>query len=84
MKCLVMHDGAGNIAAIVTCPSESPAVIVTPQPGLLMSEVEVPEGTIDLTSPESEKRVAEVLAQFQIRGRSEGKLVKRTSAETKR
>ena len=51
MKCLVMHDGAGNIAAIVTCPSESPAVIVTPQPGLLMSEVEVPEGTIDLTSP---------------------------------
>jgi hypothetical protein len=84
MKCLAMHDRSGNIAALVACPPESPPVMVTPQPGLFVTEVEVPEGLIDVAGPEGEKRVAEVLGQFHIKGMTEGKLVKRTPSKEKR
>jgi hypothetical protein len=85
MKYVAMHDRAGNIAALVACPPDSPPVVVTAQPGLFVTEVEAPEGLIgDVAGSEGEKRIAEVLGQFQIKGTSEGKLVKRTSSKERR
>jgi hypothetical protein len=46
-----------------------------------VTEVEVPDGMIDVSGPEGEKRLAEVLEQHQIEPQTEGKLVRRNSSQ---
>ena len=88
MRLLATHDRFGNITGLVTCPMNSPSASVVPEIGQFVTEVEVPEGTLDSSgyadslsatpNPESERWLAEVLEQFRIEVKSEGKLVKKT------
>jgi hypothetical protein len=84
MKYLAMHDRSGNLAALIACPPDSPPLMMTPEPGLLVTEVEGPERLMDISGPEGEKRAAEVLGQFQVTGVLEGKLVRRKSSKDER
>jgi hypothetical protein len=47
-----------------------------------VTEVEVPEEIIDLTEPESEQRVVEVLQDFRVEVETEGRLVRKASSNT--
>jgi hypothetical protein len=49
VRLFVMHDGAGNISQVVTCPDDAPALFVTPSEGMFYTEREVPEGFSDDT-----------------------------------
>jgi hypothetical protein len=44
MRFFAVHDDAGNIEQVVTCPTDSPALILTPPPGLFYTECDPPEG----------------------------------------
>jgi hypothetical protein len=53
MRILAAHDAAGNIHEVVLSPADAPPATVTPEPGLLLTEVEAPEGIrLDLSDPD--------------------------------
>jgi hypothetical protein len=47
MRLFVVHDETGNIAQVVTCPSDGPTLGVAPPDGWLFSECEPPEYLAD-------------------------------------
>jgi hypothetical protein len=47
VRLFVMHDGAGNISQVVTCPDDTGALYVTPPEGMFYTECDVPEGFSD-------------------------------------
>jgi hypothetical protein len=82
MRFFAAHDSHGNIAVFTVCPPDAPppAAPLTVEPGEeFFTEVEVPEGIIDLiTNPESEQRVVETLKEYRV---EEGKLVRKTHTD---
>jgi hypothetical protein len=76
MKVLAIHDAQGNIAGVVASPGDAPlgAVVV---PGQTMTEVEVPDMQIDPADPESYQQFIEMLKQFRVEVKTEGRLVKK-------
>jgi hypothetical protein len=82
MRYFAVHDSAGNIAALTTCPPDAPPAALVPDPGQFLTEVEVPEGAIDLADPENEQRAVEQLKEFRVEAEPKepkGKLVRKTS-----
>jgi hypothetical protein len=76
MKAFAIHSADGDLVALVTCQPDASALALVADPGQLISEVEVPEGTIDLAGREGEQRVVEALQVLRV---IEGRLVKKTS-----
>lgn len=44
MRLFAVHDEAGNIHEVVTCPSDATPVVMTPPQGLSYTECDPPEG----------------------------------------
>jgi hypothetical protein len=65
MRILAAHDAAGNIHEVVLSPADAPLVTVTTQTGLLVTEVEAPEGIsmLDLSHPERGRRQLEKVSR---------------------
>jgi hypothetical protein len=83
MRFTAVHDRHGNIAALTASPPDAPpATLVTDAAGELVTEVEVPEEIIDLTEPENEQRVVEVMQDFRVEVKTEGRLVRKSSSNT--
>ena len=77
MRILAAHDAKGNIHHVVVCPTDAPVATVTTEAGLLITEIEVPDG-LDLSDPErSSHRLSEVLKDFQVEVRAKVKLVRK-------
>ena len=86
MRILVAHDAEGNIQHLVISPEDAPLATVTTEtdPGLLVTEVEVPEmlSKLDLDEPEaSDQQLNEVLQQlqeFRVDVKGQRKLLRKT------
>jgi hypothetical protein len=63
MRIFAAHDAEGNIHQIVVSPPNAPLPTVTTEPGLLMTEIQVPAtmSQLDLSDPErSSQQLSEV------------------------
>lgn len=79
MRYFAIHRMNGDIVTLATCGPEAPPVAMVGDPGEVVTEIEVPEGAIQMASPAgpgSEQSVLEVLRAFQIVG---GKLARKSS-----
>lgn len=76
MKILAVHDAQGNITAVVVRPEGAP-MGVTAEPGQLATEVDAPDVKIDPADPGSYQRLIEMLQEFRVEVKTEGRLVKR-------
>jgi hypothetical protein len=68
MRILTAHDAEGNIHHVVVSPADAPPATVTTETGLLVAEVEAPEGIskLDTSDPErSRQQLAKVLQHLQ-------------------
>jgi hypothetical protein len=65
MRIFAAHDAAGNIHEVVLSPANAPPAMVTTETGLLVTEVEAPEGTsgLDLSDPDRSRRQLDKLSQ---------------------
>jgi hypothetical protein len=79
MKVRVIHDRDGAIAGLITFSPDAPPPSVTLEPGLTLTEVEVPEGVLDLdpSRPESEQQIGEALQELRVEVKTTAKLAKR-------
>ena len=82
MRFFAIHKRNGDIVALASCQPDAPPVAMTSDTELLITEVEIPEGVIDLAGAEqdaeSEQRVVQTLQKL----RAEGRLVIRTPRDT--
>jgi hypothetical protein len=82
MRFFAMHRKNGDIVALASCQPDAPPVAVIDDPELIVTEIELPDGAIDLEGaagdPESEQRVLQTLQKL----RDEGTLVIRTPRGT--
>jgi hypothetical protein len=79
MKFLAVHDRHGNIAVLASSPPDAPPVTLGTDAGAgFVTEVEVPEGIIDVTEAESEQRVVEALKDFRVEVEPAGRLVRKS------
>jgi hypothetical protein len=81
MKLLGIHDAKGNIARIVVCPPNAPAGATAAEPGQFVTEIEAPGVEVDPGDPANYQRLKEVLENFQVEVKTEGKLVRKTHPE---
>jgi len=79
MKLLAVHDAKGNIARIMVCPPSAPPAATAAGPGYFVTEVEAPDPKIDAADPESYQRLTQVLKNFRVEVKTEGKLVRKDS-----
>jgi hypothetical protein len=79
MRAIVVHDRNGNIAGLAISPPDAPLLFPTPAPGQLVTEVDLPEDGVDLSS---EQRAIETLKGFRVYLKTEAKLVRKTSPES--
>lgn len=63
MRAYVAYDNDGTIAGLAICPPEGPALFPSVGPGQLVTEVDLPEGVVDL---EDEQRAIETLRGFRV------------------
>ena len=52
VRVFAVHDGGGVISDLVTCPDDGPVAVLSPRPGMEMTEIEVPD-SIDFDDPET-------------------------------
>jgi hypothetical protein len=78
MRYFAIHDATGNVTALAVFQSDTPPPVVVARSTDFYSEVEVPEGLIDLASPVDERRIHQLLNQLQVgpgnRGQAAGAL----------
>ena len=81
MQFTVLHDSQGDISALVACPPDSPPAQIEAKPGQRMTEVEAPEGTVDLDSPRLNEHLADLMQNYRVEVQSaKGRLT--TKADT--
>ena len=61
MRITVVHDSRGNISALVASSPDAPPAQMEIKPGQLMSEVEAPEETLSLDSPQLNERLSDLM-----------------------
>jgi hypothetical protein len=82
MRIFAAHDAEGNILQIVVSPPDAPLATVTTEPGLLMTEIEVPAtmSRLDLSDPErSSQQFSEILQHFKVEVGAKAKLIRKKS-----
>ena len=67
MRVLAGHDVEGNIQYVMVSPADAPPATVTTETGLLVTEVEAPEGIagLDLSDPKDRQQLGKVLQDLQ-------------------
>jgi hypothetical protein len=65
MRIFAIHDAAGVISEVITCPEDAPVPVLTTQPGLSMTEIEVPGGVAD-TELESSQGLTELTENYRV------------------
>jgi hypothetical protein len=65
MRVLTAHDAEGHIHEVVLSPADAPPATVTTEIGLLVTEVEAPEGIsgLDLSDPQRSRRQLDKVVQ---------------------
>jgi hypothetical protein len=77
MRIFAVHDVEGNIHQIVVSPPDAPVATITTELGLMITEIEVPDG-VDLVDPErSGQQLSEVLQHFQVEVGAKAKLIRK-------
>jgi hypothetical protein len=76
MKARVIHDSDGTIAGLITFSPDAPPPSITLEPGLTLTEVEVPEGALDLSRRQTEQQIGEALQELRVEVTTTAKLVK--------
>jgi len=82
MRMFVAHDVEGNIHQLVVSPPDAPPATVATEPGLFITEIEIPEtmSGLDLSDPErSSQQLLEVLQHFQVEVGAKAKLIRKKS-----
>jgi hypothetical protein len=81
MRINATHDTQGNIHAIgVSSVDSPPAVVVSAEPGLLVTPIEAPEiARLDLSDPESQQQLNEIFEHFRVEAMGEARIVRKTS-----
>jgi hypothetical protein len=80
MRILAMHDAEGNVQRIEVSPEDAPPGGVTPDPGLLLTEVEAPDiSRLDLSDPASHQQIAEMLEHYRVEAEGGGARLVRKS-----
>jgi hypothetical protein len=74
MRYFAIHDATGNVTALAASPSDAPPPVLGARSTDFYSEVEVPEGLIDLASPVDERRIHDLLKQLQVGPETDGRL----------
>ena len=83
MRFAAVHDAAGNIAALISIPPDSPLAGMRLEPGQRITEVEVPEIPYDLDEASVTNRAIEMIGTFRVETEYvQGTLVKKEDAET--
>ncbi len=75
MKALVSHDRDGRITRIVTAPPDAPPIHMAGRPGELVSEVELPEFSFDVSTPEGVEQMLKELRNYRVDFDRHAKLV---------
>ena len=83
MRFMALHDREGTIVALTSSAPDAPAVSSPPGPGQQLTEIDVPDGTLDIATLETEERVIEALREFRIEVQTDAKLVRRTNEQTR-
>ena len=85
MRILAAHDAEGNVHHVVISTADAPPATVTTEtdPGLLVTEVEIPDmlSKLDLSDLESSGRqldkILQQLQDFQVELKAKGKLIRK-------
>jgi hypothetical protein len=67
MAAFAVHSSSGEIDVIVIASEGAPPVAAA-EPGQVVSEVDVPQGLLDVDDAEGERRAAESLKDYRIQG----------------
>ena len=87
MRILTAHDAEGNIQDVVLSPANAPRATVSTETGLLVAEVEAPEGIskLDTRDPERSRqqldKVLQQLQEFKVDVSTKAKLVRKKSKD---
>jgi hypothetical protein len=82
MKVLVLHDRQGIIRRVVTAPADAPIPVhVGAHPGEILSEVEVPDKSLDPSTEEGQREMVRILREFRVDLTRQARLVPRRSSE---
>jgi len=85
MRILAAHDVEGNIHQLVVSPPDAPPATVATEPGLLITEIEIPDAMsgLDLSDPErSGQQLSEVFQHphdFRVEVGAKAKLIRKKS-----
>jgi len=74
VRAFAVHDRNGNIASLVICPPDGPALFPSTGPGQLVSEVDLPDDAFHFGD---EERALRVLRDFLVDFQMEARLVRR-------
>jgi hypothetical protein len=79
MKARVIHDRDGTIFGLITFSPDGPPPSIGLEPGLMLTDVEVPNDAVDLSRVESEEQIAEALQKLRVEVKTTAELVKRST-----
>lgn len=66
MRIFAIHDTAGNISEVVTSPDDLPQPMLRTEPGLSMTEIELPKDLVE-TDLESSEGLAKFIEHHRVR-----------------
>ena len=78
MRMLAAHDAEGNIYQVVVSPPDAPPATAATQPGLLITEVVVPETIrgLDLSDPEqAAQQLSRFVQEFRVEPGTKARLI---------
>jgi hypothetical protein len=65
MRVFAIHDAAGIISEVVTCPEDSPLPVLTTHPALSMTEIEIPADVVE-TKLESSQGLTKLIENYRV------------------
>jgi hypothetical protein len=81
IRLIAIHDTTGRIFTLLASPLDSPLGGVEVGADKIQTELEVPEMNIDLSDPQIQNRLAEVIENYQVEcGTAKARLIKKAGA----
>jgi hypothetical protein len=77
MRVLALHDGHGNLEALVSAPASAPHASVSTGAALSLTEIPKFDVPIDLTKPEQPENLTRLLGQYRLQVKTEARLMKK-------
>ena len=66
MKLTILHDSAGNITALIAYPPEAPPAYMETQLGERVTEIEIPELTLELGHQKIREYLSDLAANHKV------------------